>query len=183
MGIKLYEAAAQLDVVNGWIEEHADEILANGGALPPALAELLDQAEGTLAEKVERVALKVRELVAEADAIKAESARLTQRHKTAAHAAESLRTYLQRVLEATGTAQVKGMLVTVALQQNPPAALGELTQEQLEYLYEGPSFGAMVSYVPASYALNRKAVLEAFKRQEPLPEGIRVAQATSLRIH
>lgn len=25
--MKLYEATAQLEVVNGWIEEHADEIL------------------------------------------------------------------------------------------------------------------------------------------------------------
>ena len=92
--MRLYEAVAQLEVISGWIEEHADEILANGGALTPELEALLTEAEGTLAEKAERVALKVRELQAEAEAVKVEATRLSQRAKTATYAADSLKDYL-----------------------------------------------------------------------------------------
>src|SRR5690606_22994620 len=62
--LKLYEHVDQYQVVLDWIEEHAAEIEAAGGVLPPELEELLDQAEGALQEKVERVALVIQNLKA-----------------------------------------------------------------------------------------------------------------------
>lgn len=175
-GIKLYEATAQLEVVNGWIEEHADEILANGGELPPALAELLDQAEGTLAVKAERVALKVRELQAEADAVKAEAVRLTQRAKTATNAADSLKAYLKRALEIAGVQTIKGELVTVALQKNPPSVL-TVRDAASDDAAEG-----FATEIPAHYEWNKAELKEAWKAGEALPMGVAVMQGTSLRI-
>lgn len=182
-GLKLYEAVEALGLVNGWIDEHADELLAAGGELSPELAELLDQAEGDFAEKVERVALKVRSLEAEAAAIKVEEARLSQRRKAVENAAASLKQYLHRGLDAAGEKKVKGTLVTVALQANPPAVAGELTREQLEERYmESKGADPFVTLVPESFTLNKKAVLEAFRAERPLPEGVSVVQGVSLRI-
>lgn len=179
-GIKLYEAAAQLEVVNGWIEEHGDDILANGGELTPELAALLDEAEGTLAVKAERVALKVRELLAEAEAVKVEATRLTQRAKTASYAADSLKAYLHRTMEAAGIPTIKGTLVTVAVQKNPPSVHGELSPEAIHDLYEdGAKFASMI---PAQFVLDKKAVIAAHKAGEKIPAGLEVLQGTSLRI-
>lgn len=175
--MRLYEAAAQLEVIDGWIQEHADEILANGGELTPALSALLDLAEGTFTEKAEAVALKVRELQAEATAIKTEADRLTQRAKTATYAADSLKAYLQRTLEAAGIPTVKGTLVTVALQKNPPAVQGELSQDALKDLYDDHTLFAV-----RTYTLDKKQVLAAHKAGNNIPAGLEVTQGTSLRI-
>ena len=174
--MKLYEATAQLEVVNGWIEEHADEILANGGELTPELSTLLDLAEGDFKTKVQAVALKVRELQAEAEAVKIEAARLSQRAKTASNAAESLKGYLHRHLEAAGETTVKGTLVTVAIQKNPPAVeLGDTADAALA----GEPFAVLI---PARFEWDKAAIKAAAKAGTPLPNGVHVTQGTSLRI-
>lgn len=175
MSLKLYEAVAQLDTVNMWIEEHADEILANGGEMPPALEALLHEAEGTFAQKVERTALKVRELDAEADAIKVEANRLSQRAKTATNAAASLKAYLHRCLEGAGETTVKSQLVTVAIHQNPPRVEGALEPDQLAHSPYGV-------HVPESWTLDKAAVLAAHKAGTALPAGLSVTRGSSLRI-
>ncbi len=178
--MKLYEAAAQLETVNAWIEEHTDEILANGGELTHDLLVLLDEAEGTFAEKAERVALKVRELQAEAEVVKAEATRLTQRAKTALNAADSLKEYLHRTMEAAGTLTIKGTLVTVAVQKNPPSVQGELSPEALGDLYHDGSTFAV--HIPETFTIDKKAVIAAHKAGAPIPAGLQVTQGTSLRI-
>lgn len=178
--MKLYEAVEALGTVNAWIEEHGDDLLASGGELSPELAELLDQAEGDFAEKVERVALKVRSLDAEATAIKVEETRLAQRRKAREHAAESLKQYLHRALEMAGETKVAGELVTVAIQKNPPSVKGLLDDAELEAMASCGS--PFVSVIPVTYALDRKSVVSAHKAGEPIPEGLSVVQGTSLRI-
>ncbi len=175
MTIKLYEATDALATVDAWIQEHADEILANGGELTPELLALLDQAEGDFDAKVEKVALKVRELIAEADAVKVEADRLTQRAKTAKNAADSLKAYLHRQLEAAGKTQVKGTLVTVALQKNPPRVV--TTRDAAD-----AQTSTFVTAIPARYEWNKDAIKDAAKAGEPLPEGVTVEQGMSLRI-
>ena len=180
MSIKLYEAVEQLRVVSDWIDEHADEILASGGELSPELTQLLDEAEGTLAEKAERVALKVRELQAEADAIKVEAARLSQRAHTATHAADSLKSYLKRSLEGAGIPVIKGTLVTVALQKNPPSVQGELSPDALKDLFDDAT--GFVVHIPETFTLDKKAIIAAHKAGAAIPAGLQVTQGTSLRI-
>lgn len=174
--MKLYEATAQLEVVENWIEEHADEILANGGVLTDTLYRLLEEAEGSFAEKAERVALKVRELQAEAEVVKAEAARLTQRAKTAVNAADSLKEYLLRSLEHAGIPTVKGSLVTVALQKNPPSTA------IADYADLAAAPAAFVTEVPAHREWNKTAIKEAAKVGTLLPLGVHVVQTTGLRI-
>jgi hypothetical protein len=178
--MKLYEAVDALATVSGWIEEHGDEITAAGGELSPELAELLDQAEGDFRDKAERVGLKIRELMATAEAVKSEEARLAQRRKAWEHAATSLKQYLQRGLEAAQMDSVKGTLCTVAIQKNPPSVKGLLTETELaELALAGSPF---VTVVPESYALDRKSILTAFKAGEPIPAGLTVEQGVSVRV-
>jgi len=179
-GMKLYETVEALGTVNAWIDEHADELLASGGELSPELAQLLEQAEGDFAEKVERVALKVRSLLAEGDAIKVEEVRLAQRRKSREHAAESLKQYLQHALDMAGETKVTGTLVTVAIQKNPPSVRGLVDESQLaEWAQQGSAF---VTIIPETYALDRKAILTAHKGGLEIPAGLTVEQSASVRI-
>lgn len=181
--LKLYESRAQIDSVNTWIADHPDELLANGGALPPDLAQLLDAAEGAFEQKAERVALKVRELIVEADAIQAEKDRLAQREKATRHAAESLKKYLKRHMEAVGLATVKGTYATIVIQPTPPAVKGPETQEELGIVYRRQRAEQSFVFVsPITYVLDKKRVLEAHKAGVPLPTGFTVTRGSSLRI-
>lgn len=188
--LKLYESRAQIAEIDEWISTHPDELLANGGALPPDLAQLLAAAEGAFEQKAERVALKVRELLVEADAIQAEKDRLAQREKATRNAAESLKEYLKRHMEAVGLLTVKGTYATIAIQPNQPAVHGELSQEDLGILFRrglviSTAIGVRidaVNRIPESYVLDKKAILQAHKAGAPLPTGLTVTHGSSLRI-
>lgn len=187
--MKLYEAVEALAIIDELIEEHAAAIAAAGGDIMavPAIAELLDQAEGDFATKVERVALKVRELAGAALIVKAEEARLTARRKAYDNAAEGLKGYLLRSLQAAGKTKVEGKLATVAIQKNP-AALNVPENADIAELYEAGMRG--VEKVPASYQVNKREVLDAIREIEAagrvvesyLPTGWTVTRSDSLRI-
>jgi hypothetical protein len=189
--VKLYEATEALRIVEDLIEEHADAIAAAGGdiAAVPAIAELLAFAEDKLNAKVERVALKIRELEAAAEIVKQEKDRLAARQKAREHAAKGLKAYLQRELERAGVKKVEGELVTVALQDNPPSVQLPVNVEvNLEELYTAGAVG--IEHVPESFTINRKAILDAVKAAEAegkdastvLPAGWSVVRGRSLRI-
>lgn len=178
----LWERTEALRTVEAWIEEHADEIVANGGALTPELEALLNDAQGEFTEKAERVALYVLELQADAKKAGQEAARLASRQRHFEHAAKSLKHYLQRQLEQTGMTSVKTPLVSVRVQASPPSLVGELSEAEVERLAGDPDLGHTVTYVPARYELNRRALLDYAKAGKPLPEGLAVTQGTHLRV-
>ncbi len=173
-GLKLHEATAALHIVDEWLEEQ-------GGELTPELEAILEQAEGDFATKVERVALKVKELDAEAEAIKAEEQRLAARRKARENGAKSLKQYLERCLDAAGKEKVNGVLVTVAFQLNPPA-LSVPADADLKELYEAGAPG--ITLVPSTFTVDKRAVLDAVKAsgESVLPNGWAVTRARSLRI-
>ncbi len=177
--LKLYETVEALAIVNAWIEEHADDLLASGGELSPELSALLDQAEGDFATKVERVALKVRSMEVTADAIKAEEVRLAQKRRVQENAVASLKSYLREALRLAGQTKVVGTLATVSVQKNPPSVQGLLDEESLVGMYaiQSPFVKREVSY-----ALDKKAVIEAHKAGQEIPQGVSVSQSLSLRI-
>src|SRR5690606_10969359 len=116
--LKLYEHVDQYQIVLDWIEEHAAEIEAAGGVLPPELEELLDQAEGALQEKVERVALVVQNLKANAEAAQAEAKRLQAIAQTYERQANALKTYLHAQLQRAGIDRVDTPRAKVRIQVN-----------------------------------------------------------------
>lgn len=176
--LKLYETVHDLAVVRAWVDEHADELLANGGELPPALAALLDAAEGAFTEKVERVALFIRETLATAEAVKAEATRLTQRAKTLTHTADALKAYLHRELDRAGRDKVAGTLATVALQRNSqPTVTCAVPVETLP-----PAFVTVPAPIQPPAVLNREAVLAAVEAGAALPEGVTCVTGRHVRI-
>lgn len=172
-GMTLYEATAALAITDEWLEEF-------GGELTPELEAAIEQAEGDFATKAERVALKVKALEAEAKAIKEEEERLATRRKARENGAKSLKTYLGRMLEAAGKDKVNGTLVTVAFQNNPPSVVVPDGADLAE-LAEAGAPG--IEHIPASYAVNKRAVLDAYKANpDSLPNGWAVVQGRSVRI-
>lgn len=164
--------------VNDWIAEHEEEIIAAGGELPPELQELLDLAEGQLAEKVERVAFYIRRLEGEEQIIKDEISRLQNRARVKANSVKGLKEYLQRCLEGAGETKIERPLITVAIQKSPPSVVSTLTAEtDLEWLEQ---IGLAKKKITRT--LDSRLVLERFKAGEQLPDGITVVTNTHLRI-
>jgi hypothetical protein len=173
-GITLYDAVAALGITEEWLEE-------SGGELTPELEALLDNANMTFKEKVERVALKVRGLESEAEAIGDEVARLKARAMARENAAKSLKAYLQRCLEQAGETKVTGLLCTVAVQLNPPSLVVPESSDLAE-LYEAGAPG--IEQVPATFKVNKRDVLDKVKQygDSILPSDWSVVRTPSLRI-
>lgn len=174
--VSLYERATALATIDVWIEEHADEIVANGGELTPELAQLLEQAEGDLATKLERVTLKVREFVTNAEiakgtkqAISAQAAAMLQRERMWENAAKSLKKYAGMCLEAANLSTIKTTLGAVRIQKNPETLTHTHTSETLLAIHDTAGKPhALLPYltVTRSATLDTKALLAAMQARE-----------------
>jgi hypothetical protein len=170
--VHLYELADARDILESWLSESEGEVT-------PELEALLTELDAKAEDKIEKVALYIREQKALADAAKQERDRLAAMASTRLKAAESLTNYLHREMDRLGKDRVNGILATVTLQKNPPSVVGEAVRP-LDGLYvEAPEF---VRYSPASFALDRKAIIEAHKAGTPIPDGLTVVQGVSVRI-
>lgn len=168
--IRLYEAVDALDAVEQQLE-------ANGGELTPELEQLLDAAYATFEAKVEATAARVRELTLHAGAVKEEADRLAARQKTAEHAADRLKRYLEGQLERARRDRVKGTRFTVSLQRNAASLIGDLAPELLPVLaQERPEL------VKVTYELRRTATRDAIAGGFFSHDGLAVAALRSLRI-
>ncbi len=176
--LRLYEATDALDVVREWLYEHDDEIRAMEGALPDELAALLHEAEGDFKTKVERVGLFIRELIANANAVKAEEERLSLRRKHYEKSAEGLKGYLLMEMQRAEIPKVEGKLVTVRVQKSPPSVQSSLTPDELRSIED-----TWVQIVPESRRLNSAAVIAHWKATEESPiDGVTVSQKAHVRI-
>jgi Siphovirus Gp157 len=182
--LKLYEATDAIEIVRDWILEHDEEMRANEGVLPDELAELLAQVEGDFAQKAERTALFVRELLSTAKGIKEEEDRLVKRRRAMEHAADRLKRYLEANMLEAEKMRIDGKLVTLRIQMNPPSVACALAEEALKKIYLTVVSDAfpIVKRVPESYVLDRRAVLDAHKLGQKLPAGIEIERGASLRI-
>lgn len=172
--ITLYEIADLRDLLDAKLSE-------TDGELTPELEAEMAALDVAADDKIERVALYIREQTSTAEAIEAEAKRLQARAAAKLNAARSLKQYLEREMARLGKTKVTGLLATVAMQKNGPSVVGDLTQEQLDALYTTDA-GRFVRFTPATFSLDRKAVLAAHKADQPIPEGLTVVQTESLRI-
>lgn len=183
--LRLYDYVDALDVIRVWVDEHADEIIAAGGELPPELAELCDAVEQGLADKAEAVALYIRELESSAAAVQAEEERLAARRRHYERAAKGLKGYLLMQLQRADIPKIEGKLITVTRQKSPPSVRGSLSQAQMAKLASvtgGMPDDVLVVTIPESYRLDGKAIVAAWKAGQPIPDGITVEQTEHLRI-
>lgn len=159
-----------------------DEFLAEtDGEVTPELEQLLDGLAGETNEKVERVALYVREQLATAAAIDEETKRLAGRSAAMKKAGEGLKGYLKVQMERLGLPKVQGLLCTVAVQKNSAASVRTVLEpNELYAIPEAQRFVKRAEVV--TYTLDREAVLAAWKSQQSLPAAIAVEQGTHIRI-
>lgn len=116
--LKLYEHIDQYQIVLDWIEEHEDDIREAGGELPPELDALLEQVEGDVREKIERVGLMVMNLKANAKAAGEEAGRLSAIASSYDRQADALKKYLGFQLYRLGEPRIETPRVKVRLQKN-----------------------------------------------------------------
>lgn len=178
--MKLYEITAARDVLDTWLAE-------SDGELTPELEAMLDELDGQAEEKIERVALYIRERLANAEAVKVEAQRLAGIQKREEKAAESLMGYLKAQMERLGKTKVNGLLATIAIQNNSqPSMVHGLTSDDLALHFAGKVENSKVEQfvreIPASYVIDRDAVLLAWKAGDTMPAEISVQKGTHLRI-
>ena len=165
LGTALTEAFAEIDA----------ELVSNDGEFTEAMQQRLDAAEMAFSEKVERVALYIRSLSADALAIKTEEARLKARREAAEKRATWLKdVYLRHALASQGKTEVAGRLATVRLQQNPPAATATV-----DLCFLDPRW---VRKKDPELSLDKEAILAAYKAGEKLPPELKVERGTSIQI-
>lgn len=108
MGMRLFKISHDYRAV-------LDRVDDAEGVLDDTLEADLDAVQGALEEKVEAVVVVMRELDAEAAALKAEEQRLAMRRKAREANAERLRAYTARCLGMAGTRKIATPLAVVSL--------------------------------------------------------------------
>lgn len=163
--MKLYQIADEYRVVMAQIEAAEGEITDEQKALLDSLTE-----EGE--RKVESIAMMIRELDAEADALDRESKHLKSRRDSTVNRSEWLKNYVKDELRRLGTTAVDGKLLKVRVQNNPPSC--EVLDEAM---------------IPAQYVetveikkINKQAIIANYKTSGEVPAGCNITIGTSLRI-
>lgn len=151
------------------------EVFAADGELTPELEEKLDGLEGSFLEKVERVALKIRELEGDADKAKAEKDRLYTIEKAYRRAADNLKDYLMRQMSRTGQDRVLTPKMRVRIQKNSQPSI-RWTKDPEEI----PEDYRRVTVSPDLRAL--KEDMKASDDFTP-PDGFRIEYGHHLRIY
>ncbi len=163
----LYQIAEARTILDDWLAESEGEVT-------PALEALLAEIDGKADEKIERVALFIRERKAHAAAVKEERDRLDAIVKRETLAAENLLAYLDRQMTALGKDRVNGVLATVAFQKN--------SVPSVSHVGEAKDLPTGFHRCIVTWVVDREAVLEKWKAGEALPETIHVVHGKHLRI-
>ena len=165
-------AMPSLWAITDELEEVTAEIMESGGEITPEIEQKLDALEGSFLQKVENIALRVRELVVMADAAKAEKARLTAIEKAYRGAATGLKTYLLANLERKGQDYV----------QTPKARVRRTRNSQPTIRWTGPQFMIPEGYRRMKIELDNATVREDLEVGRTPPEGVEVEYGHHVRI-
>lgn len=158
--MKLYELTTAYNNVLEMAEELDQE----------TLLDTLESIQENIEDKAENTAKIIRSLQADAKAIKAEEARLTDRRKAIESKVSSIETYLQEQLEMVGIDKIKRPTLTVSLQKNPASV--SIVDESLipdDFL------------IPQPPKVSKKDILVALKEGKVV-EGVELVQSKGLRI-
>lgn len=165
-------AALKLWEVGDELSEIAVLIMEAEGELTPELAARLDMMEGAFEDKIERIALKVRELEANARAAKEEADRLARIQRSFTNAAKRLKDYTLFEMQRVGKDRVETIRAKVRVQQNG--------RPSIRWTLDPDS--APEAYRRTTVTVDTQAAYEAWKEGETLPEGFTVETGSHLRI-
>lgn len=119
---KLYEISGDFAVLFDQLDDLTEQAEAAGVSAEDAETawfDTLDALETEFNDKAENVALYVKELLARADAMRAEERRLSDRRKACEHRAARLKDYLQHSMTQMRLKKVDGVRACISIRNNP----------------------------------------------------------------
>ena len=152
MGLKLFEISHDYRAV-------LDRVDDAEGVLDESLEADLDAVVGAMEEKVEACIVVLRELDAEAAAIKVEEQRLATRRKAREAGAERLRAYVGRCLTLAGTRKIATPTAVVSLRASSSVVV-DVAPEALPEAYRRTKTTVDVDKVALKAAIERGETIE-----------------------
>ena len=139
-----------------------------------ALEVELDHISGLIAQKAEAIAGLVAHIEGLADARHAEAKRLDERARADERHAQRLRDYVLRHMLAIGSTRIETTRFSLHVRNNPLAV--EVLEEMLvpEEFWRTPP--------PPPPAVDKRAVLEHYKRSGEVPSGVEIVRRQRLDI-
>lgn len=150
----LYELTEEYRQLLDWMEDPEMD--------PQTIQDTLEALGGEIEEKADGYAKVIRQLEADAAALKAEAKRMTNKQKTAEENIERLKKSLQRTMEITGREKIDTGLFKVWLQKTPESVV--MDEQYIENIPE--RFLRM-----RDPEINKQAIKEALSAGEDL-DGI-----------
>lgn len=150
----LYELTEEYRQLLDWMEDPEVD--------PQTIQDTLEALGGEIEEKADGYAKVIRQLEADAAALKAEAKRMTNKQKTAEENIERLKKSLQRTMEITGREKIDTGLFKVWLQKTPESVV--MDEQYIENIPE--RFLRM-----RDPEINKQAIKEALSAGEDL-DGI-----------
>lgn len=159
--MKLYELTSNYNELQMMIEDGVD---------PSALQDTLQAIEESIQDKSQNIALLIKNLEADTEAIKLEEKRLAERRRAVENNCKSLKDYLYQQMTLLEVKRIKGTIVTVGIQKNPVSL--DIAEDAIvppEYM------------VPQPAKVDKKSLLAAVKDGMKW-DGITLRQSEGVRI-
>ena len=132
----------------------------------------LKTVEGAIQEKAQNLAVFIKSLGADIEIIKTEEKRLADRRKALENKQAGIKNYLQSQLEIAKLDKIKTPVITVAIQNNPPA---------VKIIDEAIIPAQYKTIIPQTFAIDKKTMTDDIKKGINVP-GAELTQGRSLRI-
>ncbi|OPX03066.1 siphovirus Gp157 family protein [Geobacillus sp. LEMMY01] len=157
--MKLYELAANYAELLNMAEEMDSE----------ALVDTLEAIRDEIELKAENIAKLIRNLEADAKAIREEEKRLNEKRTAIENKVKRLKSYLVEQLEHAGIQKIKRPTITVYIQDNPPSVnVVDMSVIPAEFLKQ-------------KVEVDKKGILERIKNGEQIP-GVELKREKGVRI-
>ena len=163
MGMKLYEIASDLRDILEYAEDESYK-------------DTVEALQMEFEEKVDSIACYIKEIQAEAEAIKAEEKKLAERRKTKENRASSLKQYLYNEMKTTGMKKIETPRSVLSIRKSQVS----LVIDNEDLFVDACLVGGLTSFIKENKpTLNKIAIKEAIKNGMEL-EGARLEAGESL---
>lgn len=163
---KLYEITDSMNAIFKAIAE-------NDGEITPELEADLKEVKIEIAEKGESIAKMIRNMEGDKVAFKVEAERLSKKGKTIDNKIKWLKDYLKAEMAKVNIRDIEGEIFTIRVR--PGAYSCVITDEKAV----PPAY---CRTIPATQEVNKRAIIEAFKKEDKLVPGAEIARGETLTI-
>jgi hypothetical protein len=159
--MNLYTLAINYKQVQEMIEDGADY---------EVVKDTLQSIEESIQDKSQNIALLIKNINADTEAIKVEEKRLSERRKALENKSTRLKDYLKEQMEFCGVDRIKSTIVSIGIQKNPPVL----------NIQDGAD-------IPEEYYRQRDPEIDKRKLMQDIKEGfefdgVTITQTTGVRI-